>query len=137
MISYILNFFMSRLIKDTNTSFKIENTPFILIVLVIPIIEEIIFRGCLQRLIKSIQGFLPKKLETPSLRVLITASYFASYHLSNSGGYLTKSQAIIQCLGILLYPIESIIYERRSLLMSIISHMTNNLCCYTVFKMLY
>ena len=66
-----LNFILPKLMKDTNNSCELVNESFMLIVVALPIIEEIIFRGILQ---KSLQ-LIP--IITPSMRIMATTCFFS------------------------------------------------------------
>lgn len=123
-----LNFILSKFIKNTSRSLEIKDYSFTFIVIILPIIEEIMHRGVFQRSLRLIPSL------RISSRIVVAASLFATTHLFNSGGYLNKLEAIVQCLTILLYPTESIVYEKSGLLMSIVSHITNNLISILLIK---
>lgn len=72
-------------------------------VIIMPIVEEVIFRKLVQGGIQKLQRFLPQRLNClsgQSARVLITASAFGLIHLLNGGegGYHTWEMAKIQSI---------------------------------------
>lgn len=105
------------------------------------IAEEIIFRGVLQSSIVKLQKFgastisedwqknkAIKWITSPSASILLANSVFALAHLSNSGGYLSTTGAILQISGIFLLPTQSNLAETTGGLMAPIgSHISNNL----------
>lgn len=135
-IVILLPYIVSTLLKEKPASSKLTDLSFMTIVVICPLIEEVVFRGILQNLLKKGQQHLPTQLASASLRVALIGALFACVHLPNGGDYLSKTRAIAQCAAIMLYPNFSSLYEKTgSFVPGLIAHMTNNFICYSICKL--
>ncbi len=137
IISSMLPYILSKFINDQPILELNKNISLWSTLIIGPLCEEILFRGIEQNSIKYLQQYLPEPLSSTSLRIIVTTMLFASIHLFNAGIYLTKSQAITQCLILILYPHLSAIYEKTdSLFVSCIAHISSNLLVTMLIKIL-
>ena len=131
-----LQYVVAKIVRETPATVKFTDCSFMLMVVVCPLIEEVIFRGILQNVVRKIQQYVPKPLAKAAIRIAITGALFAGAHLMNGGDYLSKTEAITQCAIIMLYPNFSRLYEKTgSLLPVIVAHMANNFVCYSICKL--
>lgn len=130
------------------------------IALTAPLIEEIVFRGGIQRSFHFVQNMARRNLQghspriaqevknhynndenpnflvNPSSAILLSNTLFAAVHLRNAGSYLTASQAIMQCTNIFLTPVYGILfYTTGDLSAPVAAHMTNNGLVYSLVLM--
>ena len=91
-----------------------------------PIVEEIVYRFILHTIIKHFQS--DSSCQTLATRILIGNTFFAFSHFNSANlRQQTIIDVIMQVVGILLFPTQSIIYETTKFpLASIISHIANN-----------
>ncbi len=106
-----------RYFKESLGSFSEIITALLMILVLAPVIEEFLFRGCLQNYFKKILG-------TRSA-ILLTAFCFALFHFSFSQGLGNIS--LIASLFVLACFLGFIYEKRQSLYASIGLHMTFNL----------
>lgn len=107
---------------------------------IVPILEEIVFRGIVQNIVavsqRALNWCMPQCIKTnrvfiwivsPSCRILVVNLLFAAVHLGNGGGYLTLLGAAVQVISILWSPRYSILHKTTgNIVAPIFAHMTNN-----------
>jgi hypothetical protein len=118
-------------------NFPFNNLPLWRVAVQAPVVEELIFRFCVQNAIYYGQKFVtyicPESIKnrrtfqwltSPSARILASGSIFAACHAMNPG---CLSGKIVQVGSIFFGPCESILYETTgSLIAPLASHMTSN-----------
>ncbi len=98
----------------------------IMITLVAPIIEELIFRLCLHEIIRFVLYYcLPETYSSYMFVVYIPKLLFVAAHLHNATRFATK-KVLIQVILVLITSKADQVYEYGGLLPCIISHITHN-----------
>lgn len=114
------------------------------VVLAAPLLEEILFRGIFQNILKVLQKIATyitpqclqnnrvfKWLASPSARIISINTIFAIAHLPNKG------YSHIQAIRIMLFPVESILKETTgNIIAPIACHMANNFLGFTLRNLL-
>lgn len=140
MIVICLNILFSRFKPAPISSNSLKNS-LLGNAIIAPITEEIFFRGILQNGVAKVQklgaDYLPNSLIknkvvnwslSPSARVVVVNSLFATIHLYNAGKGMTQQHAVIQTLKIMLKPSSCLLHEKTgNIIAPIGSHMANNL----------
>ena len=94
---------------------------------IVPIVEELIFRGIIQRIFQSIP-FL-----SPAMQVIGSNLIFSAVHLTNGG-----IASVLQAFLLFLFPSMDILYKTTSSITApMIAHITNNFCNFMSFRFLY
>lgn len=131
LISNILNNIFKGILAETNQELT-QNNSFLKMCIIMPIVEEIIFRGAIGYILNSTKiSFLIKVMalilgcSDYKLTIVINNTIFALTHLINCKS-INVAYALLQVLNIMLKPSLSIMYYRYGLLASIISHIIHN-----------
>lgn len=108
--------------------------------LLMPVLEELIFRGIFQNSVAYLQNkmnqYAPEKLKdshivkwitSPSARILLVNSLFAAMHIFNTeDGYLSLAEAVASIATIFLFPTHSIQFETHGMIATITNHIAHN-----------
>ncbi len=113
---------ITRLFPELKKPEKPLELSFADIVIILPLIEEILFRGVLQT-------YLSFRIKSSTIQILGSGLPFGAIHLTNSKNQGLLS-AIRQSSRIVLFPGHSILYATTGTLFApIAAHMTNNFIC--------
>lgn len=110
-------------------SAKIHSFHLIYPIIIGPLMEEVIMRLVVQnginKIQKSTKGFTPDWANSLQARILFTGFLFAVPHLMGSS-LIGTSASISRVAFLILFPIESILFENFGFISAFIAHATHN-----------
>lgn len=143
LFSFGMSILLTRILGDKpykEPTKDVVDFGFYAVGIVIPILEEICFRFGIQNTIYLVQKHCLKRSSTFSTtrtRIILTTIVFGLCHLGNSGDYLSSSGTCLQVVVLIVFPLESILYEKTgSFVVPCFSHMLSNSMVFVWLKWL-